>query len=110
MQGQDQRLLPWNHDGAVPINHSVTHMVSLRRDSRMMKTLTGQLIAEATILRYVKRLHRVPARHPGETSLCVTGTLTLKVLHPKPGIKATGVIPRYGSDLIHDCPPASAMA
>ena len=59
----------------------------------------------------------MPALHVDETSLRVegqnhwihilaTGTLTLKVLHPKRGIEAIeaiGVIPRHGGVLVHDC-------
>ena len=114
------------------VNLLVTHMVSLKRASRMMKTMTGRLIAEATLLRYLERLHHalaewekvaierllaMPALHVDETSLRVegknnwihilaAGTLTLKVLHPKRGIEAIeaiGVIPRYGGVLVHDC-------
>ena len=75
---------------AFVVNLPVTHMVSLKRASQMMKTMTGRLIAEATL----EALPRTPARHAGETSLRVegknnwihilaAGTLTLKVLHPK---------------------------
>ena len=97
-----------------------------------IRTLIGQAISEATILKYVMQLHQaldaweqsameqllaLPAMHVDETSLrvdrknhwihvCSAGDITLKFLHPKRGkvaIEAIGVIPRYGGVVIHDC-------
>ena len=59
----------------------------------------------------------MPAMHVDETSLrvdrknhwihvCSAGHITYKFLHPKRGlaaIEASGVIPRYGGVIIHDC-------
>jgi hypothetical protein len=98
----------------------------------MVKTLIGQSISEATVLKYVLQLHRaladweqsameqliaMPALHADETSLRVdkrnhwihvysSGDISLKFLHPKRGceaIDAIGIIPRYGGVVIHDC-------
>uniref|UniRef100_UPI003AF83475 IS66 family transposase n=7 Tax=Thiolapillus sp. TaxID=2017437 RepID=UPI003AF83475 len=60
---------------------------------------------------------QMPAMHVDETSLrvdrknhwihvCSAGHITYKFLHPKRGleaIEASGVIPRYGGVIIHDC-------
>ena len=107
-------------------------MVSLKRVQQSIKTLIGQVIAEATLLKYVLQLHHslecweksaiekiltMPSMHVDETSLrvdrknywihvCSAGEITLKFLHPNRGreaIEAIGVIPRYGGVVIHDC-------
>jgi len=98
----------------------------------MVRTLIGQAISEATLLKVVMKLHRaladweqsaidqimtLPALHVDETSLrvdkrnhwihvCSSGDITLKFLHRKRGceaIEAIGIIPRYGGVVIHDC-------
>jgi transposase len=110
----------------------IAQMVSLKRVQQSIKTLIGQVISEATMLKYVLQLHNclerwerlaleqilaMPAMHVDETSLrvekknywvhvCSAGEITLKFLHPKRGceaIEAIGVIPRYGGVVIHDC-------
>ncbi len=110
----------------------IAQMISLKRVQQMVKTLIGQAISEATILKYVMQLHHaladwehaameqvmtLPALHVDETSLrvdkrnhwihvCSSGDFTLKFLHPKRGceaIEAIGIIPRYGGVVIHDC-------
>ncbi|WP_419649349.1 IS66 family transposase, partial [Thiolapillus sp.] len=64
-----------------------------------------------------EQLLQMPAMHVDETSLrvdrknhwipvCPAGHITYKFLHPKRGlaaIEASGVIPRYGGVIIHDC-------
>jgi len=114
------------------INLLISQMVSLKRVQQSIKTLTGQMIAEATFLKYVLQLHyslerwerssieqilAMPAMHVDETSLrvdkknywihvCSAGEITLKFLHSKRGreaIDAIGVIPRYNGVIIHDC-------
>jgi transposase len=114
------------------INLLIAQMISLKRVQQSIKTLIGQMISEATILKYVLQLHHclerweqsaieqilaMPAMHVDETSLrvdkknywvhvCSAGDITLKFLHPKRGseaIEAIGVIPRYGGVVIHDC-------
>ncbi|WP_419582102.1 IS66 family transposase, partial [Thiolapillus sp.] len=65
----------------------------------------------------IEQLLQMPAMHVDETSLrvdrknhwihvCPAGHITYKLLHPKRGleaIEASGVIPRYGGVIIHDC-------
>jgi transposase len=110
----------------------IAQMVSLKRVQHSIKTLIGQVISEATMLKYVLHLSHclepweqraveqilaMPAMHVDETSLrvekknhwihvCSAGDITLKFLHPKRGVEAIediGVIPRYGGVVIHDC-------
>jgi len=117
---------------AYVINLLISQMISLKRVQQSIKTLIGQLIAEATLLKYVLQLHNRlenwerssieeilarPAMNVDETSLrvdkknywihvCSAGEITLKFLHSKRGreaIDAIGVIPRYGGVVIHDC-------
>jgi transposase len=117
---------------AFVLNLLIAQMVPLNRIQKSIKTLIGQAISEATILKYVMQLHqalaawehsaieqilKMPALHVDETSLrvdkknhwihvCSSGDITLKFLHPKRGreaIEAIGVIPRYGGVVIHDC-------
>jgi len=117
---------------AYVLNMIIAQMVSLRRVQQSIKTLIGQVISEATMLKYVMQLHHclepweqgaidqilaMPAMHVDETSLrvdrkkywihvCSAGDITLKFLHPKRGCEAIediGVIPRYGGVIIHDC-------
>ncbi len=114
------------------INLLVSQMISLKRVQQSIKTLIGQVISEATLLKYVLQLHyslehwehsaieqilAMPAMHVDETSLrvdkknywihvCSAGEITLKFLHSKRGreaMDAIGVIPRYGGVVIHDC-------
>ena len=114
------------------INLLVTQMVSLNRVQKLVKSMMGEVIAEATLLRFVFRLHQAleeweyiaiekilatPAIHVDETSLRVdkknhwihvysSGDLTLKFLHRKRGLEAIDdihIIPRYGGVIIHDC-------
>ena len=106
-------------------------MVPLKRTAQTLKALTGRAIAEATLLAWLRRLHKAladweaaalerlltrPVLHADETSLRIErknhwlhsygfGNLTLKFVHPKRGRAAIGelnVIPRYGGILIHD--------
>ena len=117
---------------AYVLNMIIAQMVSFKRVQQSIKTLIGQLISEATMLKYILQLHyclehwehgaveellAMPAMHADETSLRVekknywihvysAGDITLKFLHPKRGgeaIEAIGVIPRYGGVVIHDC-------
>lgn len=117
---------------AYALNLLIAQMIALKRVQQMIRTLIGQMISEATLLKYVLQLHRAladweqaaieqlltqPALHVDETSLrvdksnhwihvCSAGEITLKFLHPKRGceaIEAIGIIPRYGGVVIHDC-------
>ena len=117
---------------AYVLNMIIAQMVSLKRVQQSIKTLIGQMISEATMLKYIMQLHHclepweqgaieqilaMPAMHVDETSLrvdkkndwihvCSAGDITCKFLHPKRGgeaIEAIGVIPRYGGVVIHDC-------
>jgi hypothetical protein len=114
------------------MNLLIAQMISLKRVQQSIQTLIGQLLSEATILKYVMQLHhaleaweqsaidrvlQMPALHVDETSLRVdrknhwihvysAGDITLKRLHPKRGgeaIETIGIIPRYGGVVIHDC-------
>ncbi len=117
---------------AYVLNLLVSQMVSLSRVQKLLETLIGEVLAEATLLKYVWSLHEAlarwertsieqllgaPALHVDETSVRVdrhnhwvhvysSGTTTLKFVHPKRGteaIEAIGIIPRYGGVTIHDC-------
>ncbi len=114
------------------INLLVMQMVSLNRVQKLVKSMMGTVIAEATLLRFVLRLHQAleeweqvgiqkilttPAINVDETSLRVdkknhwihvysSGDWTLKFLHRKRGLEAIEditIIPRYGGVIIHDC-------
>ena len=114
------------------INLLVMQMVSLNRAQKLVKSMMGTVIAEATLLRFVLRLHQaleeweqvsiqkiltMPAINVDETSLRVdrknhwihvysSGHITLKFLHRKRGLEAIddiNIIPRYGGVIIHDC-------
>ncbi|VAW90022.1 hypothetical protein MNBD_GAMMA18-2144, partial [hydrothermal vent metagenome] len=117
---------------AFVINLLVCQMVALNRTQKLIKSMMGCVIAEATLLKFVLRLYqalegwelqtteqllKMPAIHVDETSLRVdkkrpwihvysSGDITLKFLHPKRGkaaIEAINIIPRYGGVIIHDC-------
>lgn len=114
------------------VNLLVAQMVSLKRVQQMIQTLIGQILSEATILKYVMQLYlalqrweqscveqllKMPSMHVDETSLRVdrknhwihvysAGDITLKFLHPNRGLEAIeeiGIIPRYAGVVIHDC-------
>ena len=114
------------------INLLICQMISLNRAQNMVKAIIGEVIAQATMLKFVLRLYQAleqweagaiekiltsPAMHVDETSLRVdkknhwihvysAGEITLKFLHPKRGkeaIEAINIIPRYSGVLIHDC-------
>ncbi len=114
------------------LNLLIGQMIPLKRVQQSIKTLIGRAISEATILKYMMKLHlslekweqssivkllNMPAIHADETSLRVDkknhwihvysgGDVTLKFLHPKRGreaIEVIGVIPKYEGVVIHDC-------
>jgi len=114
------------------LNLLIAQMISLKRVQHSIQVLIGQILSEATILKYVWQLHQalelweqsaieqllqMPTVHVDETSLRVdrkkrwihvysAGDITLKRLHPKRGLEAIehiGIIPRYGGVVIHDC-------
>ena len=107
-------------------------MVALNRVQKMVKSLIGELLSEATLLKFVLRLYQAleswelsatvqllesAAIHVDETSLRVdkknhwihvysSGDVTLKFLHRKRGtesINDINIIPRYHGSIIHDC-------
>lgn len=117
---------------AFVINLLVCQMVSLNRIQKLVKSMIGSVISEASLLKYVLRLHqaledwerqakeqllKAPSIHVDETSLRVdkknhwihvysSGEITLKILHRKRGkeaIEDINIIPRYGGTIIHDC-------
>jgi hypothetical protein len=114
------------------INLLICQMVSLNRVQKMVKSMIGVVIAEASFLKYLLRLYQAletwektsiehllesSAIHVDETSLRVnkknnwihvysSGDITLKFLHPKRGkaaIEEINIIPRYCGTIIHDC-------
>lgn len=114
------------------INLLVTQMVALKRVQALLTSMVGAVLAEATLLKYVLRLHQAlegweqqaiktllasPSLHVDETSLQVdkkqhwihvyaSGEVTLKCLHRRRGKEAMedfDIIPRYGGAIIHDC-------
>ena len=113
------------------INLLVCQMISLNRAQKMVKALIGEVLSEATALKFVFRLYlalaeweasaieqiiKSPTMHVDETSLKVdkrkfwvhvyaSGDITLKFLHKKRGTEAIeeiNIIPRYRGRLIHD--------
>ncbi len=117
---------------AYVISLLVSEMMSLSRTAKMMVTLIGQVISQATLLSYIKKLYvalepweinakeqllKQPVINTDETSLRVdgknhwihvysAGDITLKCLHKKRGkeaIEDIGLIPKYGGVIVHDC-------
>ncbi len=117
---------------AYVINLLICQMISLNRVQKLVKAMIGSILAEATLLKFVLRLHLAladweasaiknimscPALHVDETSLRVSKKnhwihvyssedITLKFLHKKRGKEAINdinIIPRYGGIIIHDC-------
>jgi len=114
------------------INLLACQMVALKRAQALVYSIIDVVIAEATLLQFILRLHAAlenweakatekllqeAVMHVDETSLRVDktnywihvhsgGGITLKKLHRKRGIKAmeaNDIIPRYTGKLIHDC-------
>jgi transposase len=110
----------------------VSQMIALNRVQKLVKSLIGEVIAEASLLKFVLRLYqaldaweanaidlilKTPAMNVDETSLRVdkknnwihvysAGDITLKFLHRKRGTEAIeeiNIIPQYGGTIIHDC-------
>ena len=117
---------------AFVINLLVCQMVALGRAQKLVQSMIGTLISEATFLKFVLRLHqslevwersaveqqlKAKVIHVDETSLRVdkknhwihvysSGDITLKFLHRKRGREAMidiNIIPRYGGVIVHDC-------
>ena len=117
---------------AFVVNLLVCQMVALNRVQKLVKSMIGEVISEATLLKFVLRLYqaleaweldaieqilKAPAINVDETSLRVdkknhwlhvysAGDITLKFLHRKRGkaaIEAIDIIPRYGGKISHDC-------
>jgi len=117
---------------AFAIHLIVSQMVALNRVQKQIAAMIGNVIAEATLLKFVLRLYQsleawersaikeiyeAPSIHVDETSFRVqkknhwihvysSGGITLKLLHRKRGreaIEELNIIPRYGGVIIHDC-------
>ena len=117
---------------AFVINLLVSQMVAINRVQKLIKSMMGVVISEASLLKFILRLHQAleqwelntkeqllsqPAINVDETSLRVdknkhwihvysSGDITLKFLHRKRGKEAINdidIIPRYGGTIIHDC-------
>ena len=117
---------------AFVINLLVSQMVALNRVQKLVKSMIGVVIAEATLLKFILRLNQAletwehlaiesilnaPAINVDETSFRVdaknhwihvysSGDITLKFLHRRRGktaIETINIIPRYGGVIIHDC-------
>ena len=103
----------------------ISQMVPLKRTAQMLKMMSGRQISEATLLKWVRRLHQtlggwesaamerlleMPVLHADETSIrvnrknhwihsCSFADLVVKKCHPKRGAKAVdsiNIIPRLG--------------
>lgn len=114
------------------INLLLCQMISLNRAQKLIKSVIGAVISEASMLKFVMRLYYALesweadtinqvllslAMNVDETSIRVdkknswihvyaAGDITLKFLHEKRGSKAIediNIIPRYGGVIIHDC-------
>ena len=117
---------------AFAIHLIVSQMVALNRVQKQIAAMIGAVISEASLLKFVWRLHQAleqweteaiesllqaPSVHVDETSFRVegknhwihvysSGETTLKLLHRKRGKEAIiglNIIPRYGGVIIHDC-------
>jgi len=117
---------------AFVINLLVGQVVALNRVQKLVKSMIGVVIAEASLLKFVLRLYQAlatwehqatewmlnaPAINVDETSFRVdtknhwihaysSGDVTLKFLHRSRGkaaIDEINIIPRYGGAIIHDC-------
>ena len=117
---------------AYVINLLICQMISLNRVQKLVKSIIGEVISEATFLKFILRFHQTLAQweanaiekilmssamNVDETSLRVdkknhwihvysAGDITLKFLHPKRGTEAINhinIIPRYSGTIIHDC-------
>ena len=117
---------------AFVVNLLICQMVAINRVQKLIKSMIDVVISEASLLKFVLRLHqalaswelqateqllKAPAVHVDETSFRVdkknhwihvysSGDITLKFLHRKRGIdaiKSINIIPRYGGAIIHDC-------
>jgi hypothetical protein len=113
------------------INLLVAQMISLNRVQKLVKSIIGEVLSEASLLKFVLRLYQAleqweadsinailkcPAMNVDETSLRVdkknqwihvysSGDITLKFLHQKRGTEAIediNIIPRYSGKIIHD--------
>lgn len=114
------------------INLLISQMISLNRVQKLVKSIIGEVLAEASLLKFVLRLHqalakwesdaierllKTPAMNVDETSFRVNKKnfwihvysaedITLKFMHPKRGLEAIeeiSIIPRYSGVIIHDC-------
>lgn len=117
---------------AFAIHLIISQMVALNRVQKQIAAMIGAVISEASLLKFVWRLHQAleqweteavesllqaPSVHVDETSFRVerknhwihvysSGETTLKLLHRKRGKEAIidlNIIPRYGGVIIHDC-------
>lgn len=117
---------------AFMINLLLSQMIAMARAQKLMKSMVGMAISEASVLKWIRRLHEAlqpweqsaieallnsKAMHVDETSLkaskdrhwihvYASGNITLKFLHRRRGleaINAINIIPRYGGNIIHDC-------
>jgi transposase len=117
---------------AFAIHLIISQMVALNRVQKQIAAMIASVISEATLLKFVLRLHQAleawekeaiqallqaPSVHADETSFRVegknhwihvysSGGTTLKLLHRKRGkeaIEGLNIIPRYGGVIIHDC-------
>lgn len=113
----------------------IAQMLSLSRAKKMMVTLIGKAISEATMLSYIMilffalevweksakiGLSKQSCINSDETSMRVnkknywihsysSNDITLKLLHRKRGKEAMeefNIIPRYGGVIVHDCWPS----
>lgn len=117
---------------AYVINLLVCQMISLNRAQNMVKAIIGNVISQATLLKFILRLYlaleqwetrakeqllKSQAIHVDETSLRVdkknqwihvysAEEITLKFLHKNRGkeaIEEINIIPLYNGIIIHDC-------
>ncbi len=117
---------------AFVINLLVGQMVALSRVQKLITSMMGSVISEATFLKYVWRLHQAleawevktaesllmaPSINVDKTSFRVdkknhwihvysAGDITLKFLHRRRGkeaMKEINIIPRYSGVIVHDC-------
>ncbi len=107
-------------------------MVAINRIQKLVKSMMGVMISEASLLKFIWRVHqaleqwevsakeallKTPVMHVDETSLRIdkknhwihvhsSGDITLKCLQQgrgKKAIDAINIVPRYGGVIVHDC-------
>ena len=131
-EGVNGKIQYGNGIKAAIINFLMVQMMSLQRVQEHFKGLTGRMISQAVMLKYIaqldqslkqweedriKDLLKFPVIHVDETSMRVNKKnywihtygfedIVLQFIHEKRGLEAIndiGIISKYGGIIVHDC-------